>query len=305
MEKADQLLQGAFDMHAHGYPEYTLHNPPRLDGVEWAKLAVNMGLGGFVIKSHVWPTTTEAYLLSKSFPQIHIYGSITLNTVVGGLDPLSAEIAGECGAKVVFMPTWTSKNDRSRGGIYTRRMRQRLSELDNSFHRTGEGLTVLDENGELLDAAIDIIKICSKYDMVLASGHLTPAESMALCDAARSNNTKFVVSHPLSKSVGMSLEDQVKIAQKGGFIEHVFIGAMPMHQRMDPHYIVEAIEAVGPEHCIISSDAIEAWNPPQPEVLRMFIATLLSLGVKDEAIYEMTHTNPAKLLGIKELPKSE
>ncbi len=300
MDKIDQLLEGAIDMHAHGYPEYTTHVPPRVETARWAELAIESGMAGFVIKSHVWPTTTDAYVLSRRFPQLHIFGSIVLNTVVGGFDPLSVEIAGECGARVVFMPTWSSRNDRSRGGIFTRRMKQHLNELDRAFARSGEGLSVFGDDGRLLEAVSDVVQVCKRYDMVLASGHLSVAETKALCDEAVSNGVKFVVTHPLSKSIGMSIEDQVEVARKGAFIEHVFIGAMPMHQRMDPRLFVEAIEAVGAKHCVMSSDAIESWNPTAPEVMRMFIATMLTLGVKDEAIYEMTHTNPASLLGIRE-----
>ena len=39
-----------------------------------------------MIKSHFWPTTGTATLLSELHPDLEVYGSITLNPPVGGLD---------------------------------------------------------------------------------------------------------------------------------------------------------------------------------------------------------------------------
>jgi hypothetical protein len=46
----------------------------------------------------------------------------------------------------------------------------------------------------------------------------------------------------------------------------------------------------------MSSDAIEGWNPSPPEILRMYISTMLTLGISEDDIYTMTHTNPEGLL---------
>ena len=37
MQREDRVLEGAFDTHAHGYPEFTLGMPPRVDNIEWAR----------------------------------------------------------------------------------------------------------------------------------------------------------------------------------------------------------------------------------------------------------------------------
>ena len=94
------------------------------------------------------------------------------------------------------------------------------------------------------------------------------------------------------------------MAELGGFIEHVFIGCMPMHQRTNPRELADAIRAVGPERCIMSSDAGEAWNPPAPEVLRMFIASMLALGIHADDVHHMTHVTPALALGIGVEPQA-
>ena len=44
--------------------------------------------------------------------------------------------------------------------------------------------------------------------------------------------------------------------------------------------------------------ASAAWDAPSPELLRMFIASLLALGIDDAEIRLMVQENSAKLLGL-------
>jgi uncharacterized protein DUF6282 len=298
VEREDLLLQGAFDVHAHSYPEFTLGMPPRVDNVTWARLAARAGMRGFVMKSHIWPTTTPAQMLRTLEPGLEVYGSITLNPPVGGLSATSVEIAAQTGAKVVWMPTWSARQDPPKGSVYLDRMRKWVHTLDVEQTQTRDGLSILGADGALLPEVVRIVQICAEQNVTIASGHLPIEASLLLSEGAAEHGARFLLTHPLSGSVGATIENQLAVVANGGMIEHVFIGCMPMHQRSDPRRLVEAIEAVGPEHCVMASDAIEAWNPPEPEVLRMFIATMLALGVKEDAVHLMTHDNPAKALGL-------
>jgi len=298
MTDPDSVLEGALDLHAHGSPEFTLSMPGRVSYVEWAQLAASARMRGFVIKSHVFPTVGVANALAPLFPTLGIFGSITLNPPAGGLSPLAVELAIEAGAKVVWMPTWSAREESPHENIFTKRMEPYLSSLD-AEHWPTRGLTVVDERGELLPEVDQILAICATRGVAVATGHLPIEHSLKLCRRSRELGGSFVLTHPLSNSVSASIEQQLAIVAEGGMIEHVFIGCMPMHQRIDPRRIVEAIEAVGAEHCVLSSDAIEAWNPPEPEILRMFIATMLGLGVPDEQVRLMTHDNPARVLGLE------
>ena len=297
MEKADLLLSGAIDMHAHGYPQFSLNIPGRQNNYEWAETAKDAGMAGFVIKSHIWPTVGEAFLLDQTVWGINIYGSITLNYPVGGIDPLAVQIAAESGAKVVFMPTWCSKNDIDKGAHYVSRMSPYITTVDEAMMGK-PGLTVLDSDGVITAETRAVLALCKQYGLVLCSGHLSIEESLELCKAATAMEVKFVLTHPLNDPLIAATLDQMKeVADMGGYIENVFIGCMPMHEGIKPKRIVEVIDHVGANRCIMSSDAIEAWNPKPPEVLRMFIASMISLGVSEDAVYEMTHTNPSYLLG--------
>lgn len=298
MEREDLLLEGALDIHAHGYPEFTLGMPPRVDNLEWARLAAESRMRGFVVKSHIWPTAAPVHMLRKVQPELDIFGSITLNPPAGGLSPVSVEMAAQMDAKVVWMPTWSARHDPPKHSIYLERMRPWITSLDPSRVQGEDSLTILDDVGNLLPEVRQILEICQRHNVTVASGHLPIGASLVLCRAARELGVRFVLTHPLSGSVGAPIEDQLEVARNGGLIEHVLIGCMPMHQRADPRAIVEAVEAVGPEHCVMASDAVEAWNPPAPEVMRMFIATMLALGVKEDAVHLMTHDNPAAALGL-------
>lgn len=88
---ADQLLQGAIDLHHHGYPEFTFRCQARLEDATEFELCRHAGMAGIVLKSHMWPTVGRAYLLRTIVPGIEIIPSITLNTVVGGFNPAAVE----------------------------------------------------------------------------------------------------------------------------------------------------------------------------------------------------------------------
>jgi hypothetical protein len=303
IQREDRILQGALDLHAHGYPEFTLRMAPRVDNVEWARLAVAAGMRGFVIKSHIFPTTTAAHMLRAEFPELEVFGSITLNPTVGGINPVSVEIAAQSGAKVVWMPTWSALQDPPHPSIYRERMAIHLETLGTDGSSIPD-LGILDADGGLSATTRRVVELCARYDVTIATGHVPIAASLILAAAARDLGARIVLTHPLSGSVGASIDQQQAFVALGGVIEHVFIGCMPMHQRMEPRQIVDAIAAVGPEHVVLSSDAIEAWNPPEPEVMRMFIATLLALGVDEDAVHLMTHDNPARALGLEAVPTS-
>ncbi|MBM9460342.1 hypothetical protein JK386_10545 [Nocardioides sp. zg-536] len=298
----DELLVGALDLHAHGYPEFTLRRRPRVTNVEWAEAAAAAQMRGFVIKSHFFPTMAAAGTLQELHPELEIFGSITLNPPVGGLNPTTVEMAAQMGARIAWFPTWSAKQEPPKHSITLARMEPYLTTLAAERAQTEDAVAVVDADGALTADAQAVVEVCSAYGVTVASGHLPPEHSLVLAEAAQQAGARFVLTHPCSGSVAATIEHQQRIAELGGYIEHVFIGCMPMHQRTNPRELADAIRAVGPERCIMSSDAGEAWNPPAPEVLRMFIASMLDLGIDADDVYRMTHDNPALALGLDTAP---
>jgi len=235
-----------------------------------------------VLKSHEYPTAPLAYIVSQVIQNITVLGSIALDLEVGGLNPHALEASAKLGAKVAWMPTFTSANAMSKKGL------------------PGEGITILDANGKLLPVVGNILDIIKSYDMILATGHLSSTEVFALVDEAiRRQVSKIIITHPLSESAYLSLEEQRQMAEKGVFIEHCFIITMPLSQRLDPMKLTEAVRAVGAEHCILSTDFGQAHNPAPAEGMRMMIATMLKCELSEKEIELMIKLNPAKLLDLE------
>ncbi|OGP64933.1 MAG: hypothetical protein A2170_14820 [Deltaproteobacteria bacterium RBG_13_53_10] len=257
-----------------------------------------------VIKSQVFPTVERALLVRQVVQGIEVFGGLTLNHPLGGLNPLAVEVAGELGGKLVWMPTWGSKNDLSKSQFYLSRMKGYLKTLGTVVPDVEAGIEIL-EGGRLKAVVKDIVQIARDHEMVISSGHLSLEESLVLVEECTRFGVPFLLAHPFSRSVGASIEDQKEVARRGGYIEHCFITTMPMHQRLELSKIVEAIEVVGPERTVLTTDAIQTWNPPPPEVMRMYIASLIHLEVDPEAIRIMIQDNPRKILKIAEYEEKE
>jgi hypothetical protein len=293
----DRLLVGAIDLHAHAYPEFSLRMRGRVTEIEWARLARRAGMRAIVMKSQVFPTVERALITRQVVPGLEIFGGITLNHSIGGLNPLAVEVAAELGGKVVWMPTWGSKNDLSHSRFYLTRMSQYIRSVAGVVPGPEEGIEII-AGGKLKPVVGEIIQIARDHGMAISSGHISVEESLVLVEACVMAGVPFCLAHPYSRSVGASVEQQKEIARRGGFVEHCFITAMPMHQRLELKMIVEAISAVGPEQTVLTTDAIQTWNPPPPELFRMYVASLLHLGVDEASIRRMIQINPARILGL-------
>jgi len=302
MDIEDQLLQGAIELHAHAYPEFSLRMRGRVDEIEWAKLARAAGMRAIVMKSQVFPTVERANLVRRVVEGIEVFGGITLNQPMGGLNPLAVEVAGELGGKAIWMPTWGSRNDLSKSQFYLTRMKAYIRTLDRIVPGPEVGIEIVD--GEKLKPVVkEIVQIARDHKMYVSSGHLSIQESLVLVEECTKQGVPFTLAHPFSRSVGASIEEQKEVAKRGGYVEHCFITTMPMHQRLELSKIVEAIQEVGPSRTVLTTDAIQTWNPPPPELMRMYVASLLQLKIEEEAIRKMIHENPSKILGLDDEPR--
>ena len=98
----EEILKGSYDLHVHAAPDT---EERRMDALEAARHAYEAEMGGFVLKSHQYPTAPLTYALNRMYPGLKVYGSIVLNRSVGGVNPDAVEVAAGLGTKVVWMPT--------------------------------------------------------------------------------------------------------------------------------------------------------------------------------------------------------
>lgn len=287
------LLAGAIDLHRHGFPEISLSSGPPLDDVDDLRLCVEAGMHGVVMKSHVWPTVGRSYLLAKQLPELEIYGSITLNTGAGGLSPAMVELAALQGARVVYLPTWSSHNDRARRGISG----VLGAELRHTRLADTPPLAVVDGNGRLLPEVKDCLAVAAEFGMLVYTGHLAAAEALAVADSGLASG-RLVFSHPDSHSIGATWDEAVAVAEVGGCVEITAVGIYPELGRTTPALLAELVEAVGTHRCVLTSDYFFSWSPPSTRMLLDLAEGLIVSGVDRDGVRAMLVDNPRRLLGV-------
>ena len=281
----DHLVRGAIDMHMHPGPGGLC----RLDAMEAAEQAQQAGMKAIVLKSHTY-TAAIAVMVGKQVTGIKVFGSVCLDYEIGGLNYYAVENAARLGARVVWMPTFSSKNSINKMRALGLPMR-------------GDGISLLDGNGKLVSELDPILEIIKQHDMVLATGHISPRETFALVDEAKRRGIeKIVVTHPTDTEFGeepYSIEDLQQLAAKGAYSEFTLVGMLPNEFCHDPARIVQTILAIGPEHCIISTDLGQPQNPLPVEGLRLLIATMLHHGLSQDQVEAVAKRNPASLLNLE------
>ena len=274
----DQLMQGAIDFHVHADPDP--YHARRLDVLDLALQAKEAGMKAVVAKCHHYGTAPLVYLVNKIVPGFTLIGSLTLNSEVGGLNPEVVEVAAKSGAKVIWMPTFSSVVERKKRGL--------------------AGISLVDSGGKLLPSVISILEIIRENNMVLGTGHISIPEIYAITAEGIRRGVKVTITHPLNSHFGnvLNLEQEKELVAMGAYLEQCFVSCMPVLGGMSPKILVEHIKAVGKEHCILSTDFGQAINPAPTEGFRMMIGYMIQFGLSEEEIEILVKVNPSKLLGL-------
>jgi hypothetical protein len=270
-----QTLNGAIDMHAHSYPDGVARS---IDAVDLAKLAKSRGMRALVLKNHYEPTASLAYIVRKEVPGIEVFGGISLDLTVGGVNPAAVEwmtkVKGGYG-KVVWLPTYDSENQAG---------------------RSGRPFSPVVRNGAVTPEVSQVIAIAAKNNLLLETGHSSPPEALIIIrEAKRQGVQNVLVTHAMSASVNMSIADMQAAAKMGAYLELTWV--RPGSDAAQAY--VKAIRAVGPEFIVLSSDLGQANNPLHPDGLLAMYQYLASQGISITDIDRMAKVNPAKLLGLK------
>jgi hypothetical protein len=284
-------IEGAIDFHVHSAPDVFGRV---VSDIEVAQAAAAAKMRAIVLKNHVTMTSDRAFLASKAVPGLQIFGGIVLNRAVGGINPDAVEwmfrMEGKLG-KTVWMPTFDADHHR--------RIR----------NQPGEGITVA-RNGALLPETEAVLKIIARENLVLHTGHLSPAEVLALIKKGREFGIQnMVVTHAMAEAPGLSIVQMKDAAQAGAYLELIYLSAL-----LGPHAhmawmresrgvsmkeMAEAVKAVGPEHFILSTDLGQTGNPVHPDGYKLLVAGLKGEGISQEEIEIMMKRNPGRLLGLE------
>jgi hypothetical protein len=282
-DAADELIRGAIDMHCHHGPDP--HRQRSVDAEEAAREADAIGMRALVLKSHAYPTGPIAILMQKQVARLRVFGGICCDFEVGGLNPAAVEVALRTGARVVWMPTFSSIPDRRK------------------LHLPGPGIALLDEHGRPVSPLHEILRLAREHDAVVATGHVDLPELFALADACRALGVKLVMTHALETQVGAdhTLAHAVEMAERGALIEFTYLTCMPggFAATHDPLTFAHAMRAVGPGRAIMSTDFGQDRSPHPAIGMRLFIDEMMRAGISPGQIDLMARRNPARLLGLE------
>lgn len=287
-------LVGAFDMHVHAGPDTASRS---VNDFELAQKAREMGMRGVLTKNHEFITNDRAYLVRQVIHGIEVFGGITMNYSVGGINPVAVDnmikFTGGCG-KIVWLPTHDSANHKA---FFAKKP-------------DAGGIRVIDASGNVIPELRKVLKLIAKADIIFATGHVSAREVLATVKGAKEEGVKkILITHAMQSPGEMTVDDLKRCAGMGAIIEHCYLSSLMgpkaalewmrgwKHVSMDD--FANAIKAVGAENCIISTDLGQYLNPAPADGLKEFILELKKRGIRDEQINWMARKNPARLLGLE------
>ncbi len=296
-EKSWELLKGFIDSHCHGAPEaWWPHRPSILQTCIDASKA---GMKAVVFKDHYTMTSDRAYIIQEyldkraaeeeGFTPAQIYGSVTLNYAVGGLNPeaVNKSLSGDFGkrTKCIWMPSTNSA-------------------WQYSFMGKEGGITIL-ENGKLKPEVKEILQLAASAPtkVAISTSHLSVEEGLVLAEAGKAAGVDIIVCHATQELTVITMEEAKEFVKRGAWIELsqcsvVGTPALGGGMGMNFHHSLRLINELGASHIILSTDAGQPGNPPV-WAARIFIMALMARGVSEEEINLMAKRNPAKALDIQ------
>ena len=223
---------------------------------------------------------------------MRLFSGVPLNNTVGGFNPYAVDHGIKLGAKLVWMPTFSAKNhifhcDRKNFPKTIMPMREPTP------------LTVLDDDGRLIDEVLPILDIIAEHDVILSGGHLNIREIMPLFEEAKRRGVERLLCNHPTFLIDASLEQISELASMGAYVEHSICMFIPeAFKHFEPEELDALIKAAGVDKTILGSDLGQQGNCWPVKGFRNIICLCLSLGYTAAQIKQMIGGNPAKLLGL-------
>jgi hypothetical protein len=196
---------------------------------------------------------------------------------------------------MVFLPTWSARNDVERKGFSSR-----IKSYYKSHARLeNPSYYFLDERGKLIPRGREIIECCKAHNLTLGMGHISWQESLAFIETARDMgySHRIVVNHVQSHIIGMPVDAMKRAAEMGAFLESCWNALAP--GRMDSPELVQQFREVGLRHVVASTDYFRPYSPNPAELFRMFLGMLHEGGLTRDEVKQIAAENPARLMGLE------
>ena len=284
----DGLLQGVCDIHLHAMPDSRERS---VDEYGFMKDAMAAGYRAVMFKSNDFSCHDRAYLIRQALPGAECFGSFCMNRVHGDkVNVFAAQKAVETSeglCRCIWMPT-----------------------LDAAYQYQSEGrkemgIPVLDEHGQVLPEVVKVMEICAEADIILATGHASPEESIMLVRKAHEVGVKRIVVTHANSSIWTMTPDQIRrCIDLGAYIEYCYLPCLWGEGTKMPQYQRQSIEEfaafvrIDPARSFISTDLGQAVMPHPIDGMRDCIVKLQSVGVSQSDIDLLVRRNPAWLIGV-------
>ena len=277
-------LTGAADLHCHFGPD--AHRERSVDALDAARDAAGAGHAAIVLKSHDYPTAALAAVVDRVVDGVRVFGGICCDREVGGVNPAAVETALRIGAKIVWLPTLTSRQDQLNG-------------IGEVLGIPGPGRSVVDDDGALSSDAHAVLDLVADHDAILATGHVTWLEHREVAKeyGGRGN---VLVTHAMEELAGpnLSVDQCIELADLGATIELCALTCRGALATRSPSEIAAGVRAIGAERCTLATDYGQKANVRPAPGFQDFADALLADGIEEHAIRRMACDNPRALLGL-------
>ena len=287
-DSSDSLLAGVCDIHLHCLPD---SRPRCIDELSLAKQAKQAGYRGLMYKSNDWSCHDRASLIRQILPDFEVFGSLCMNRVHGDkVNVYAAEQALKTTGSLcrcIWMPTLSSV------------WQHQCDKLP------GLGIPVLDRQDHVLPEVIRVMELCAEADIIFATGHSSPRESLILARKAKEIGIrKFVVTHVNSLIWKMTRGQILQAVDLGAFVEYCYLPRLwgpgtgnPQFEHQSREEFLNYVQTV-PERSFISTDLGQLGNPNPIDGMRACIRELLDAGIPQKNIDCMVRHIPAFLIGL-------
>ena len=294
----DSYLNGLVDLHIHAGPSISKRC---VDALEVYRNAAAKGFRGLVIKDHNFPSMMSTQLVQKHAGKApgapNIYAWLVLNNSQGGINLKAVDAACGMGVKIVCMPTVSAAHHIQ-------------AYADRAFVGGGKEsvpenpICYIDDQGRLLPEAEALLDyLAQRPEVILATGHGSPAEIDSLVDASVSRGIpRILINHPFCL-INATLEQMKKWAGQGAILELNACDIDPVSSFADGdlELVGAMLEQIPTEQLVIDSDYGQNGNIEPVEGLIHFTQFLQEhYGISKEQVHQMGVVTPGWLLGLND-----
>lgn len=277
-EQFDPFPAGAVDINVHYGPDVV---PRSQTAAESVRLATELALTGYCLRSHTGSTVDIANALNALSDSVEIVGALTLNTPVGGINPEAVDVALRTGARMISLPTWDAEGETAPP------LRRRAP------------VPVMDSNDLCLPEVDEVFAMVAEANVCLDIGIALAQHVLPLIRRARFHGvTRIIVSHPFYAAQRYPLQLQMAAVEAGAMIEHCYMQFDPGYPRnAEIKTLAHHVRQLGASHVVLSSDSGKDQFPTLRRALVMF-HRLLQRTCSDDELTRMFVENPSELLGL-------